>query len=95
MTTSPIDDGGPAFPSQITAEDRNGTPIVTVFKGMTLRDYFAIGALTGLLADSENPPCQAKDEAGIEAERQKYAKDLAAGAYMYADAMLAARKGAK
>lgn len=42
MTTTPRDDGGPAFPSQITTEDRNGAPIVTEFKGLSAREYAAI-----------------------------------------------------
>ena len=95
MTTTPRDDGGPAFPVPHLVTIHGEIVNAGAVGGMTLRDYFAIGALTGLLAGVESPPCRAKDEAGIEAERQNYAKDLAAGAYMYADAMLAARKGAK
>ena len=92
MTTTPRDDGGPAFPLHAVLDNDTGEVAIDPQRGMSLRDYFAIGALTGLLAGVESPPCRAKDEAGIEAERQNYAKDLAAGAYMYADAMLAARR---
>ena len=45
--------------------------------GMTLRDYFAAAALTGIAA-ADNP-------------RTSY-KDDAEGAYQYADAMIAARE---
>ena len=42
--------GGPAFP--VTAEQsENG---VFASSGMTLRDYFAAAALTGLMADPED-----------------------------------------
>lgn len=41
MTTSKIDDGGPAFPRDHAADGHNG---------MALRDYFAAKALQGMLA---------------------------------------------
>lgn len=62
-------DGGPAFP--INA----GTP------GMTLRDYFAAAALTGLLASST----PRKDSGRFVIETSK-------SAYAMADAMLAQRE---
>lgn len=47
MSTSP-NDGGPAFP--VTAEQSpNG---ICPLPGMTLRDYLAAAALSGLLANS-------------------------------------------
>ena len=39
------EDGGPAYPGPWIPEDSQH------YKGMTLRDYFAAAALTGLLAD--------------------------------------------
>jgi len=38
--------GGPAFPIQVAEHN--------VYTGMTLRDYFAAKAMTGMLAASEN-----------------------------------------
>ena len=66
-------DGG-----QVLADDAYGCV------GMSLRDYFAAAALTGLLASR------------IAAERGHTKQDIAEVAYENADAMLAARKeGAK
>ncbi len=49
MTTT--NDGGPAFPRPIsTDEHATGCNILAGQDGMTLRDYFAAAALTGLLA---------------------------------------------
>ena len=57
--------GGPAFPT------------MTQCSGMTLRDYFAAKALTGLISSAEGPVAP-----GIYAQ----------AAYALADAMLEARK---
>lgn len=63
-------DGGPAFPRvNVNHAMGNGAQ-----EGMSLRDYFAAAALTGLLARSP-----------------QVATGVAAGAYEYADALLAAR----
>jgi hypothetical protein len=52
MTTKDLT-GGPAFPCDLTAYD----PEVQVqMQGMTLRDYFAGKALSGLLASEVNAP---------------------------------------
>ena len=94
--TPPKDDGGPAFPSQITAEDRNGTPIVTVFKGMTLRDYFASKApgLPSQLAEWALEAADVTNPDKSDREKSKVILNIVAEwNYMYADAMLAARKG--
>ncbi len=64
-------DGGPAFPSPYSRIDSN--------PGMSLRDYFAAAALTGLLSS------------GIAAKRGQTSEDVAAIAYRNADAMLAER----
>jgi hypothetical protein len=64
---SEIDDGGTAFPSEYYA-----------CQGMSLRDYFAAAALTGIRA---NDSVEWNEYSGI-----------AKCAYLQADAMLAARK---
>lgn len=78
-----LDDGGPAFPPSkpSTAKDQ---------QGMTLRDWFAGQALTGLLASNpgltESNPCgDAKDVPGLIAA-------FAKAAYAMADVMLEARR---
>lgn len=68
--------GGPAFPSTISESDG------LTFKGMTLRDYFAAAALTGLCANSQ---------AGI----QPFRENIAKAAFTLADNMLAARAALK
>lgn len=67
-------DGGPAFPIETTA-----TPWA---EGMTLRDWFAGQALTGLLVTGPN------DEHFLHSAGPKSA---AGWAYSFADAMLEAR----
>lgn len=67
----------PAFPSAAFTNPVTGNPLRTA--GMTLRDYFAAAAATGLMASSD---CvTAKDW-----------KTFAEAAYGFADAMLEARK---
>lgn len=61
-----------AFPQSLTGE----TGAFVGCEGMTLRDYFAAAALTGLLASSTGD------------QPENFAK----GAYLMADAMLAARE---
>lgn len=70
-------DGGPAFP---IATRNNGS-----HPGMSLRDWFAGQALTGLLSDPTN-------EIQEEESHGQYYAISAVSAYMIADAMLAARK---
>ena len=69
----PINDGGPAFPH--TTQWDGITPAIN-HNGMTLRDYFAAAALTGLMADGGGPSWD----------------DDATHAYLCADAMLKARE---
>lgn len=71
METPPIDDGGPAFPFGFFSP------------GMSLRDYIAAHALSGILA---SPLLTADIPDGT-----PLAPEAAAAAYRYADAMLAAR----
>lgn len=80
------EDGGPAFPvTPIYAEDANMT-----CSGMSLRDWFAGQALSGLLA---NGPLQ-KDaaERGTIATGQ-FTNTLTIASYKIAGEMLAARGG--
>lgn len=64
-------DGGPAFPVPVYGNEEERL-------GLSLRDYFAAAALTGLLVNSSVRP-EASDT---------YAFD----AYLYADSMLAHRQ---
>ncbi len=77
MNTKPINDGGSAFPfGQIS--ELTGQPINGFFEpGMTLRDWFAGQALSGMMANSYY------HESGIVP-----IKDC----YHFADAMIAARE---
>lgn len=72
MKTETIDDGGTAFPIPW------GQVMSDAGKGMSLRDWFAGRALTGLLS---NHLCKGTIE--------RYCRD----SYRYADAMILARKG--
>lgn len=73
--------GGPAFPSE-TPEH--------YCPGMSLRDYFAAQAMTGMIA------CQDFMNELIDKERPAFKEDccyhVARWAYMHADAMLKARE---
>lgn len=82
---SEIKDGGnePAFPVSDVSQYQ--------FCGLSIRDWFAAKALSGLLADADNSYCKASDDEGIELERREYAEAMASDAYRYADAMIKAR----
>jgi hypothetical protein len=73
---SEIKDGGPAFPGPDQAEQT-----VDINEGMTLRDYFAEGALQGI--------CAHVDSWGLGSAQQ-----IADKSYELADAMLRARGAA-
>ena len=79
MTDTQRNDGGPAFPGEyyekITCPDGTTMPARRTSSGMSLRDYFAAAALTGLVAS--------KDPGSI--------NEITECAYDYADAMLAER----
>ena len=75
-------DGGSAFP--VIQEDMTG---VDGGPGMTLRDYFAAKALTGIFLADE----KARLEIGGD-RRYSSADEFARAAYDQADAMLEARK---
>lgn len=71
------DNGGPAFPVREHYNESQGVYVQYASDGMTLRDYFAAKALSGLCADGST--------AGTKAV------DLVAECYQLADAMLAER----
>jgi hypothetical protein len=80
--SAPINSGGPAF-STLFIEPEYGLG----YNGMTLRDYFAAAALTGILSSGD-----AKLENIIS---DKFATAVfAQSCYIIAEAMLAARKEA-
>lgn len=75
-------DGGPAFPVEETVRSESGyVTRVNNHIGMTLRDYFAGQALAGWIAIPTVSP--------------QYAREVAEGCYIFADAMLEARKTLK
>ena len=71
-----INDGGPAFPFRY--QDGKGG---MQFPGMSMRDYFAAAALTGLCASFDGP---CLDDAFVSGVTRR--------AFDLADAMLAARE---
>ena len=77
--------GGPAFPAEGGSDSG-----LHAAPGMTLRDYFAGQALSGLYA------CRELQQATIEDHRmpiESFEAVMAAQAYAQADAMLKAREG--
>jgi len=80
MTTEPINDGGPAYPSGKSEKTgfENSHPL---YEGMTLRDYFAGQALMGLVVHNDYGSISDIN--------------IAKGAYSFADAMLEARNQSK
>ena len=80
---SQMDNGGPAFPQMNQVIERRGDKVYT-FAGMSLRDYFATAALTGLCARQ-----------GMVLQRQSSMTgnhmEISAMAFIYADAMLKER----
>lgn len=79
--STPIKDGGPAFPNFKTNAD-TGFVEICPQGGMTLRDYFAGQALAGQLAFSPSDPFKKYHEP----------EDVARVCYRCADAMLKARE---
>ena len=75
--SEPIDDGGPAFPVPVTPTRSGEWASCKEVESMTLRDWFAGQALAGML--------------GYEHRSGRF-ETFATDAYIYADAMLAARK---
>ena len=90
------DDGGPAFPAPYTHDPASG-PLYHS-QCMSLRDYFAAAALTGLLANEHfmGKMIEAIDGAGRRRiQREEVNRITSRRAYLMADAMLREReKGA-
>lgn len=77
------DDGGPAYPARaVPLTDFGGNDVTS---GMSLRDYFAGQALAGIIS---SPSIIKRNGGEVRGE-----SNIAATAYDFADAMLAARKG--
>jgi hypothetical protein len=79
-------DGGPAFPRQHTVADANEPSFKQGTPGMSLRDYFAAAALTGLYSV---PLLGGATFENAEKTKAYFAAKIA---YEIADAMLAARE---
>jgi len=81
--STPIDDGGPAFPrAGFLSEIETPEQVIAQYEnkpeqGMTLRDYFAGQALAGILSSDNKPECDDRK---------------AEWAYSLADSMLFFRK---
>ena len=80
-------DGGPAFP-QVRDKDTGQFPNVFGYQGMSLRDVFAQGALTGM----NYAPSYLDDSDESVQWRNQFAKETASFAYAIADAMLEAKE---
>lgn len=81
---SKINDGGPAHPTLVFARDGNSKNFREQrWPGLSLRDHFAGQALIGILAGGFADTVPHDDVNG--------GRDAAFFAYLYADAMLAAR----
>ena len=95
MNNKDTNDGGPAFPSR--ADDLNGDPKT----GMTLRDYFAAKALHAMLstyretltADCPGDTSTSTFYRDMAIDGGDGCREIATDAYLFADAMLAAREG--
>jgi hypothetical protein len=81
-----MNDGGTAFPRPLGYVMNGGALADTHTQGMTLRDYFAGQALTGILAMVKEIDPNWTDDV--------ICKSLATHAYGFADAMLARREAA-
>ena len=76
-----IKDGGPAFPHETQGVSTQGNTFKRTETGMSLRDYFAAAALTGMMTDLASWPSDENDIANMASK----------AAYHVADAMLKAR----
>jgi len=95
MNTPQINDGGPAFPlsGPIGQEGRTENAAV-VCPGMTLRDYFAAQAMSGLIGDgivNASIPSLANATGLDAAWRNEIIQAATKSAYDLADAMIAQR----
>ena len=79
------DDGGPAFPQPVErSQGEFGT--TDAYPGMSLRDYFAAQAHQGILA-GRNRHIDSMSDGDV--------ADMAQTTYLFANAMLAARKAVR
>ena len=90
-------DGGPAFPSPMFTRQADGMPMSSQeygLGGMTLRDYLAGQALAGITSRSVEV-YKKLEGSGISMSEieNELTQRLSCAAYIYADAMLAAREG--
>jgi hypothetical protein len=81
-----INDGGPAFP---VLNSSDGVNLSAQYFGMSLRDYFATGAMQSYLIETE--PGSLLDPDFIDRNGIRLADKVAARSYAFADAMLKAR----
>ena len=77
-------DGGPAFPRDVTVKFADTSARTEHHAGLSLRDYFAAAALTGLIADRQYGY-------GGDLKEPRNHHYVAMHAYAFADAMLATR----
>ncbi len=86
---SKTEDGGPAFPRTGHEIDRFNSSVFDTLPqvGMTIRDFFAAAALTGLLSAETEDWNYDNGDGTNDCER------AADAAYHFADAMIAHRKG--
>lgn len=77
-----VNNGGPAFPRILSTIDHDGEQMHTGNNGMTLRDYFAAKAMTGLIAGSLSDGSHPGED---------FPKMIALISYKLADSMLEER----
>jgi hypothetical protein len=80
--------GGPAFPTGLITDPRNGQ-IIGGSNGMTLRDYFAAKAMHGFALSPWSD--YEEMETFTRKDYARYCNSVAESAYEFADAMLKAR----
>ena len=92
--STPINDGGPAFPVPSVSWKEKGEDCVAIgTRGMTLRDWFAGQALAGVVPGIEHEVDKINPDSKYYDQRSDQLHQCAAiRAYCYADAMLAARE---
>lgn len=83
--STPINDGGPAFPVQESIMS-GGNPVPAA-SGMTIHDYFAAQIIGHLVSNSNQNPEWIRNTG-----REEQARTYAENAYSLSDAMLAARE---
>ena len=82
--------GGPAFPAMEVRTADTGDLVANASQGMTIRDYFACHAMTGLLAMQASPNLGGACRNGAYYDHGR-ADLMAKDAYAIADEMMKAR----